>query len=430
MAELAGGLADSWSAPLTVTALNERIRDLLEQSLSYVKVQGEVVSMRQPASGHIYLTLIDATSQIRAVLWRTTARRLTTPLVEGHTFLVTGHVDGYPPRGEYQLIIEGVQAVGAGLERERLLHLHQRLRAEGLLDEARKRPLPLLPSRIGVVTSASGAALQDILKVLRQRCPGFYLLLAPATVQGQQAPVAIAAALCALNDDGRAEVILCGRGGGSADDLSAFNSELVVRAIAASAIPVVSAVGHEIDTTLADLVADQRAATPSAAAEMVMADHDGLVRQLSDLFQRLQRAMRTVCRGYRHHLARQQLRLRHPGQAIDHHRRRCDELLERLTSWSQGRYLIWQRNRLATLQQRLIRTAQQRQSLQQRHVNALQERLLALAPQAILQRGYAIVMTVTGELIRNSHQIDRGTPLRITLAHGALSVVVTDNGSG
>ncbi|MBF0124095.1 MAG: exodeoxyribonuclease VII large subunit [Magnetococcales bacterium] len=397
-----GKLADSWSDPLTVTALNERIRETLEQSFPYVKVQGEVVSIRQPASGHIYLTLIDATSQIRAVVWRTTVRRLTTPLVEGHRFLITGHVDAYPPRGEYQLVIEGVQAVGAGLERERLLQLHARISAEGLFDGARKRPLPLLPATIGVVTSASGAALQDIIKVLKERCAGVCLLLAPATVQGAQAPLAIAAALHQLNQDGRAEVILCGRGGGSADDLSAFNSEEVVRAIATSAIPVISAVGHEIDLTLADLVADQRAATPSAAAEMAMADSNSLALQLAGLRHRLQRSIQSLCRHNRQILTSQQLRLRHPRQLIDHHRRRCDELLERLMN---------------------ARSIPQ----QKRHyLISLQQRLMALAPQAILRRGYAIVTTEDGNLVRHSDQIGVGTSLHVALAQAALRVVVTE----
>ncbi|MBF0340630.1 MAG: exodeoxyribonuclease VII large subunit, partial [Magnetococcales bacterium] len=276
---------------LTVSQLNEEIRYLLEEGYPYLQVRGEITDWKMAPSGHIYFSLMDAQARIRAVIWKATRFRITALPRSGDAVIVTGRISVYPPRGEYQLVVEGLRPDGAGGEREKLLLLHARLAAEGLFEPGRKRPLPLLPRAVGVVTSASGAAIHDITRTLDRRFPGYHLILVHARVQGEGAPEEIVRALRRLAEDGRAEVILCGRGGGSAEDLAAFNSEIVVRAIAASPMPVISAVGHEIDTTLADLVADARASTPSAAAEMILPEADMLLARLNNCASRLQTAM-------------------------------------------------------------------------------------------------------------------------------------------
>ncbi|MBF0126979.1 MAG: exodeoxyribonuclease VII large subunit, partial [Magnetococcales bacterium] len=258
---------------LTVTQLNEGIREILEEGFPYLQVRGEITDWKIHPSGHIYFSLMDTQSRIRAVVWRGNRARIATLPKAGDAVLVTGRIAVYTPRGEYQLIVEGLRLDGAGGEREKMRLLHARLSAEGVFDQARKRPIPFLPAAIGVVTSASGAALHDISRTLERRFPSCHLILAHARVQGEGAPEEIVLALERLIVDGRAEVIICGRGGGSVEDLAAFNSELLLRAIAASPVPVISAVGHEVDLTLADLVADWRAATPSAAAERVLPEY-------------------------------------------------------------------------------------------------------------------------------------------------------------
>jgi exodeoxyribonuclease VII large subunit len=394
--------------PLTITELNGRIQELLETAFPYVRVQGEAVSVRRPASGHVYFTVVDATSQIRAVIWRTALRRLTVQPADGQSYILTGRVVAYPPRGEYQLLVEGVQPAGAGSERERLLLLHQRLAGEGLFDASRKKTLPLVPETIGVVTSASGAALQDVLRVLQQRFPGFHVLVAHATVQGERAPAEIAAAIQALNhpeSDGmpRAEVIICGRGGGSAEDLSAFNSEVVVRAIAGSRVPVISAVGHEIDTTLADLAADVRAPTPSAAAEMAMADRSVFHERIRTLRLRLRRAMQRQFDRSRHRLEWQQARIRHPQHQIDRHEDRLRQVLLRL---------------VAAMRSRLGR--------ERGRLDARTARLHALSPLGVLERGYALVMTDDGGLVRHVDTVPVGDRITVRVANGMLRARVLE----
>ncbi|WP_130472584.1 exodeoxyribonuclease VII large subunit [Candidatus Magnetaquicoccus inordinatus] len=214
--------AERW---LTVSQLNEQIRQLLEGGLPFVRVRGEISDLHQPASGHLYFTLLDAQSRIRAVVWRASRARLRVIPKSGDSVLITGRMALYPPRGEYQLIVEALQPAGAGSERERFLQLFARLQGEGLFAEARKRPLPFLPSCIGIVTSATGAAIHDMVRVLEQRVSGYHLLLSPARVQGEGADRELVEALQRLWRDGRAEVIICGRGGGSAEDLAAFNSD-------------------------------------------------------------------------------------------------------------------------------------------------------------------------------------------------------------
>ncbi|MBF0185936.1 MAG: exodeoxyribonuclease VII large subunit, partial [Magnetococcales bacterium] len=318
---------------------------------------------------------------------------------------------------------------------------------KGLFAEARKRPLPFLPEVIGVVTSASGAAIHDIIRVLEQRVAGYQLLLAPARVQGEGADREMVAALRTLWQDGRAEVIICGRGGGSADDLAAFNSELLVRALVASPVPVISAVGHEVDVTLADLAADWRAPTPSAAAERVLPEYGPLRRRVQSLQQRLQQAVAALLLRQRHGLQLARQRLLHPRRRLELQRRRCDELSQRLErahamrlqaahrllqSWH-NRLCLWavsgaslrlQQNRLHHLQQRLQQSAPRalRQARQRWQQTTL--RLHSLSPLAVLQRGYAIVYDQQGNILRSSEGLSSGAILRLTLAVGKVTVQV------
>ncbi|NGZ28269.1 MAG: exodeoxyribonuclease VII large subunit [Magnetococcales bacterium] len=408
---------------LTVSQLNGRIRELLENALPYVRVRGEIFDLKMPASGHLYFTLADGEAQIRAVVWRTARMRITHSPRNGEAVQVTGRVTVYPPRGEYQLVVEAMTPAGSGSDREMLLKLHAQLNAEGIFSPQRKKPLPLLPRIIGVVTSRSGAALQDILRVLDERMVGYHLILAHARVQGDGAAAEIAAALDRLNQDGRCQVILCGRGGGSADDLSAFNSELVVRAIARSKIPVISAVGHEVDTSLADLAADLRAATPTAAAQRVAGDRQALQERLTSLQQRLLQAARKKMLLHQEHLKRTLLQLRHPRQRIESHRLRCDELPERLARAIHHR-LLNQQQHLQHLQQRLATVVHQPLDRRRHRLATLLAALHSLSPAAVLQRGYALVHNQQGQIVRQADSLQPNDSIQVTLAQGSLQASV------
>lgn len=439
-----GGLP--WEQWLTVTQINEQIRTLLEDAFPFVRVRGEISDLHQPPSGHIYFTLVDAQSRIRAVVWRGSRPRLRLVPRAGESVLVTGRVAAYSPRGEYQLVVEGMQSGGGGTERERFLQLFATLQAEGLLADARKKPLPFLPETIGVVTSASGAAIHDIMRVLDTRFPGYHLLLAHARVQGEGAIEEIVAALQGLIADGRAQVIICGRGGGSAEDLAAFNSEAVARAIAASPIPIISAVGHEVDLTLADLVADFRAATPSAAAERVMPEKRVLLANLSDLRQRLLRAALAQVVSYRTQVQMRQQRLLHPRRRLEFFRVRCDDLLQRILSaeqyalvrrrqrldsvqnrlslWGRGAFLGLLHTRFRHLSERLNRGIGHHLHRSRQRVVVLESRLHGVSPLAVLQRGYGIIYDSSGRVLRRADTVSVGEQLQIVLAQGALVAVV------
>src|SRR5438128_5795357 len=280
----------------TVSALTALLRVHIESAFSDVWVEGEVSNLRIPTSGHAYFTLKDASSQIRAVLFRSVGRSQRFALQDGLQLVCRGRLTVYEPRGAYQVIVEYAEPKGVGALQLAFEQLKARLAAEGLFDQARKRPLPFLPRRIGVVTSPTGAAIRDIVQVAHKRDPGVTIVLDPVAVQGQRAAGEIARAIEELNELGGFDVLVVGRGGGSLEDLWAFNEELVARAIAASRIPVVSAVGHEIDFTIADFVADVRAPTPSAAAELVVRDQQDLLKRLVGYGDRAVHAVRAVLR--------------------------------------------------------------------------------------------------------------------------------------
>ena len=272
---------------LTVTELTRQVQDILEATFDQLWVEGEISNLRRPASGHLYFTLKDEDSQIRAVLFRPVARALKFDLEDGMHIVCRARMNVYKPRGEYQLILDYAEPRGVGALQIAFEQLKAKLQAEGLFDAVHKKPIPYLPSRIGVVTSPSGAVIRDILNITKRRFPSVGILIAPVRVQGAEAPAEIVEALHHLNEMPGIDVIIVARGGGSLEDLMAFNSEGVARAIFASRIPVISAVGHEIDFTIADFVADLRAPTPSAAAELVVPMRGELTQQIRALTARL-----------------------------------------------------------------------------------------------------------------------------------------------
>ncbi|MBF0133073.1 MAG: exodeoxyribonuclease VII large subunit [Magnetococcales bacterium] len=432
---------------LSVTKLNESVRDVLETRFAMVRVRGEISDLHEPASGHIYFALIDPQSRIRAVIWRGNRRRITIAPQSGQKVIVTGRIAVYPPRGEYQLIVEGMQVDGQGDARARLLALHAKLTQEGLFAPERKRPLPPFPKIIGVVTSATGAALQDIIRVLDDRGLGYHLIVAAARVQGEFAAKEIVDALQNLSRDGRSQVIICGRGGGSADDLAVFNDEAVVRAIAASPIPIISAVGHEVDLTLTDLAADLRAPTPSAAAQMVMPEKKHLEQRLHMVTQGLHQGFAQYLLRQNDRLTRIASRLLHPRQQIENYRFRCDELQERLLATSRSsvqrlrpvvvnlhnRLALWPQTRALPTSQTQLNQNQKRLSqevhnlFQQKTIalNALVARLHGVSPLEVLNRGYAIVYDGQGQIQTTMQSISPGDPISIRLSDGTLDATVT-----
>jgi exodeoxyribonuclease VII large subunit len=395
----------------SVTGLTSYISLLLERDgiLRDLWVSGEVSNAsRNDASGHWYFTLKDAKASLACVMWRSVASKQSTLPRDGHSFRLRGKISVYAPKGSYQLVVEEVQAIsGLGDLHAQLERLKAQLAAEGLFDQARKRPLPPRPARIGIVTSPEAAALQDVLNVLSRRYPLAQVILSPSSVQGEAAPPQIVRALQRLNQANACEVILLVRGGGSLEDLWCFNDERVVRAIAASAIPIISGVGHEIDFTLADLAADLRAPTPSAAAEQAAPDMSELYGALAYQAERLGRALRQAVHGRAEALrqAQRALERQAPRRRLATARQQVDELSERLASATRRR-LAWQRERL----------------------QARAERLQAASPLNILARGYAILTDETGRRVYSrAAELRPGQRLRLRLADGQRRATVDDD---
>jgi exodeoxyribonuclease VII large subunit len=376
-------------AILSVTQLTSLVKDLLEAAVPTVWVSGEISNLSRPQSGHYYFTLKDADAQIRAVVWRTTAQWLRVDLHDGMEVICEGGLEVYPPRGSYQLVVRQLHLKGVGALEQKLRQLHEKLKAEGLFDLARKRPLPMFPRRIAFVTSPSGAAIRDFLEALRARWHGVCVLVVPVRVQGPGAAEEIAAAIARVNRlAAPIDTLVVGRGGGSLEDLWAFNEEVVVRAIHASRIPVVSAVGHEIDVTLSDLVADVRALTPTDAAHRVAPALADVTAALQDVARRLQHSLRTRCTAARTRLESLATRrpLRRPLDAIHELSRRLDELDGRL--------------RRCTKQQCQAST---------RRIEALTARLESLSPLAVLARGYSVTTRATdGQIVLSAAELNDG----------------------
>ena len=315
---------------LTVSRLTALIRSTLEENFAQVWVEGEVSNLAAPSSGHLYFTLKDGGAQLRCVMFKGTAKNLRFRLKDGMGLILRGRITLYEQRGDYQLIAEYAEPLGVGALQLAFEQLKERLSREGLFDDSRKQPLPLLPQRIGVVTSPTGAAIHDSLTVVNRRFANVEILIVPVRVQGDGAAAEIAAAIDDLNRYGGVDVMIVGRGGGSLEDLWAFNEEIVARAIARSRIPVISAVGHEVDVTIADFVADLRAATPSAAAELVVKSKQELEYLLKSLSHRLLREMEQRLGGNRSEVDRLSHALRDPTFLLGHLAQRLDDQAARL----------------------------------------------------------------------------------------------------
>jgi len=424
------------------------LRSSIEDQFSDIWVEGEISNLRAPGSGHVYCTLKDKISQIRAVLFRSSAVRLRFALQEGLHVVVRGRLTVYEPRGEYQIVLDMVEPKGIGALQLAFEQLKERLAAEGLFDQERKKSIPTFPRTVGVVTSLTGAAIRDILAVLRRRWPTLSILIAPVQVQGEKAGRQIAEALTALNELGSVDVIIVGRGGGSLEDLWSFNEETVVRAIAASHVPVVSAVGHEIDVTLADFVADLRAPTPSAAAEAVVPVLAEIVERLRELEVRMGQVMFRHCASDRQRLNAGIRGVRDVRFRLQEAAQQTEDMVDQLRTMVQqllkaGRERVYEVQRdlfglnpilaikqgLATVPQFSKRLEGQMGVIltQHRHqIHATLAQLNTLSPLAILGRGYSILQTVpAGQILHRASDVGVGQELEVQLASGQLSCIVT-----
>jgi exodeoxyribonuclease VII large subunit len=393
----------------TVADLTRYVRQLLEGDyrLQDVWVAGELSNLSRPGSGHLYFTLKDGEASLRCVMWRTEALRQRFSPREGDAVEVHGRVSVYEAGGQYQLYADAVRLAGEGAAYQEFLRLKARLEAEGLFDEARKRPLSPLPARIGVVTSRAGAALQDVLQVLRRRYPLAEVVLAPTPVQGAEAPAGIIAALELLNRV-HPDVILLVRGGGSIEDLAAFNDEAVARAVAASAAPVVSGVGHETDFTIVDFVADRRAPTPSAAAEV--ATPDGAELRLA-----VDQAARSLTSSLMRRLSQARAELRSRQGA--------------LRMASPRAQMANARQRVDDLTRRALAAVRSGTALRRAAVQGLIQTLRAVGPEAVLARGFAIVqLSPSGTVVRSTQQVKSGGRLTVRVHDGSFPAVAADGG--
>jgi exodeoxyribonuclease VII large subunit len=393
-------------ASLTVTDLTRYLRQVLENDplLQDVWVQGEVSNLSRPASGHIYFTLKDRNAALKCVIWRSTAARIRLELQNGMEVEAHGALNLYERDGQYQLYVTALRPVGEGQLFQQFLRLKAALEAEGLFDEAVKRPVPPFPARIGIITSSTGAALQDMLNTLRQRYPLAEVILAPCAVQGIEAPFEIESALRKLNQSRLPDVILLARGGGSLEDLWAFNDERVVRAIRASAIPVIAGVGHETDFTLADFAADVRAPTPTGAAVAATPNVHDLKVYLSG--------------GQQHLLAAFQ-------EAVDRRRDDLEDLERRRLRASPLRRIQDRRQRMDELEQDMQRAFSHTILRERAALHSLTLRLHSLDPRAIMRRGFAIVRrTDNGQVVDSINKVQPGLPLDITVADGHITARV------
>ena len=427
----------------SVSEFTEKLKTLLEREFPSLWIQGEVSNFRQAASGHLYFTLKDDAAQIRCVMFKLQSRFMKFRPEDGLQVIAWGRVAVYGPRGEYQLIIDTMEPVGFGSLMLAFEQLKRKLEAEGLFDPGRKKPLPRFPSRVGLVTSSSGAAVLDMIRIIRRRLPRTHVLVSPATVQGDKAPAEIVAALKRLCDAGDVDVIIVGRGGGSIEDLWAFNDERVVRAVAYCPFPTVAAVGHETDFTLTDFAADMRASTPSAAAELVVPDRRDLRDVVVHLGARLRNGMLTALD--RRDVALRDLlkRVRDPRRDIGERRMRVDELSLRLTGTMNRKLaelrqqvdavterlrpehlemgLLMQRELCQGLFDRLVRATRDPLTNGRRSVETLAARLDALSPLAVLARGYSITFDrQTRAVVTDASTVAQGQDVDVRLRRGEL----------
>jgi exodeoxyribonuclease VII large subunit len=435
----------------TVSRLTSEIKDILEGEFFDIWVEGEISNLRSPSSGHTYMTLKDDSAQLRGVIWKSTMRNIRFQPEDGMLVVARGRVTVYDPRGEYQLIIEHLEPKGVGALQLAFEQLKQRLMDEGLFDPEHKKPLPLLPQTIGVVTSPTGAAIKDILRVLNRRFANVHVLLYPARVQGDEAAAEIAAAIDALNrlpqlcpGQPEIDVIIVGRGGGSLEDLWAFNQEEVARAIYASSIPVISAVGHEIDVTISDMVADVRAPTPSAAAEIVVMNKEEISQRVKDLGTRLVNRLRAGLKLYEERLEGiyrrrpfsmpRERTSRFQQQVDDLYMQLCRESMLRVRTTEEGfnglrqsLYLLSPINlvkryedHLVTGEKRLVNSMKSFVEHMSHNYRELAGRMHSLSPLAVLERGYSICYRLQGrEVVKDASVPEIGERLRLRFSRGS-----------
>ncbi len=388
------------AAPWTVSELTERVKSTLESSFPKISVQGEVTDLSRPSSGHLYFTLKDPRAQIRAIIWRSTAARLPFKIANGQELICWGDVEVYAARGSYQLVIRKAMPQGMGSLQLAFEQLRQRLAAEGLFDASRKQPIPAFPRRVAFVTSPGGAAIRDFLEVAARRSPAVQIVLIPTQVQGEGAAASICRAIAAAHRiRPRLDALVVGRGGGSLEDLWCFNEESVVRAIAASTLPTVSAVGHEIDVTLSDLVADRRALTPSEAAELLVPSADELTQSLRTLQQRLLRPVQHRLQNLRDRLQAVESRtvFSRPHDGVKQLRRRLDEL-----------------------DMRAVRAVRNDCNRARQRLGTATASLDALSPLAVLHRGYSVTTDLHGQPLRNADQVAAGDQIVTRLEQGSI----------
>ena len=439
---------------LRVAELNFAIKQLLESNVPLLWVRGEISNLVKAASGHWYFSLKDDQAQVRCVMFRHKNQLLSNPVgngqqvANGQQVEVLAAVTLYEQRGDFQLTVEQMRPAGLGILYEQFARLKQLLESQGLFAAARKRALPAFPKRIGIITSPQAAALRDVLSTLRLRLPSVPVILYPAPVQGAGSAEKIAAAIAAANRRAECDVLIVCRGGGSIEDLWAFNEEIVARAIAASEIPVVSGVGHETDFTIADFVADERAPTPTAAAQRVAPDRHALLRSLRDMAQHLERAQRNRRQNAMQALDYLQRRLVHPAQQLQRRTQQLDQLQQRLQRAfayrKQQQHWQWQslaqrlraagsdfarlRDKQANLAQRLAKAMRMAQARQIGRVENLAQHLILLDPKQVLARGYSLVQDASGGVVSDAGKVVVGAELRIIFAQGWVRTEVKERG--
>ncbi|MBI4495944.1 MAG: exodeoxyribonuclease VII large subunit [Deltaproteobacteria bacterium] len=434
---------------LTVSQLTAEIRGQLEKNFPYIWVEGELSNLRQPGSGHLYFTLKDETAQIRAVMFRLQSRLLKFEPADGRQVICFGRITVYEARGEYQIVVDYLEPKGWGSLQMAFQQLKEKLAAEGLFDPARKKPLPQLPRKIGIVTSPTGAALRDILQVLNRRFANVTILIYPVRVQGPGAAAEIARGIHVLNQWPGVDVLIVGRGGGSLEDLWAFNEEVVARAIFDSRVPVISAVGHEIDFTIADFVADLRAPTPSAAAELVIRSKLELQQNLRSLEQRLRQAQRKILEPRRECLSSLRRLLVDPRRRMADRRLRLDTLAFRMTQAIRrvisarseglrlnagsllilhpGRRLAGRRERLEQCSRLLGAAIRRRLGFSRQKLEGYTGRLQSLNPLAVLERGYGIVRRLPSrQIVRRASELALQDRVSVRLHQGEFSARVEE----
>ncbi|EGQ8679034.1 exodeoxyribonuclease VII large subunit [Vibrio parahaemolyticus] len=433
----------------TVSRLNAEVRLLLENEMGIVWLVGEISNFSAPVSGHWYLTLKDSRAQVKCAMFRGNNRRVTFKPANGNQVLVKARLSLYEPRGDYQLIIESMQPEGDGRLQQEFEELKMKLAAEGLFAQTNKLPLPEHPKRVGVITSKTGAALYDILDVLKRRDPSLPVVIYPTMVQGDDAAIQIAQAIGRANSRNECDVLIVGRGGGSLEDLWCFNNEILARTIAASQIPIISAVGHEVDMTIADFVADVRAPTPSAAAELVSRDNSHKDQSLVAKQHKLASAMRYYLAQQKQQSAQllHRLERQHPSYQLQRQSQQLDELDMRLRRAIQRfidtrqqaverkhhrlqlnspvKHLAQQKSRLERVEHKVL-DAMDRKLLTMRHQLAIAaEKLDTVSPLATLKRGYSITQTEQGKVVTSADDVKTGDLLVTRLANGEIHSTVS-----